>query len=403
MIQKTDTCLLERGLRRQTCLLERWLPERNKMSWSGPADVSIFCLCLIPHPTLSTPYTRWHPGCSAGENFNNCSQHISHWVRKGLREKKKKKSWTNLQSQISCKKTKHQTIYWPTSGLNGEQLMDLSFQQGEPSEEEEKEAEAEEELKKMTVVMIKKKKTMMMMNEEEKEEEEEEETMVKKKEEKRRSRTRKKERKKKKKNIMMMTKQKKLKTRHVWSATHPGLWPIWMGELLQQLLDERVAMELLVPRLLQLLFAKSKTLPPLLQLGLRVSVGTLVTQRAALRLEESACSTSHTHMWSRERPFPLWPHHPNESKTGNLRCPHQMKPEACFASAPPPPPHGTIWRILIASWTFEPKFSITKHNPELRLPPPSPPNQYTHDHCVCTKATPHPQKSAKWQTIPNPD
>ena len=69
-----------------------------------------------------------------------------------------------------------------------------------------------------------------------------------------------------------------------------------MGELLQQLLDERVAMELLVPRLLQLLFAKSKTLPPLLQLGLRVSVGTLVTQRAPLRLEESACSTSHTHM-----------------------------------------------------------------------------------------------------------
>ena len=161
-----------------------------------------------------------------------------------------------------------------------------------------------------------------------------------KKEEKRRSRTRKKERKKKKKkNIMMTTtKKKKLKTRQVWSATHPGLWPIWMCELLQQLLDECVAMELLVPCLLQLLFAKSETLPPLLQLGLRVSVGTLVTQRAALRLKESACSTSHAHMWSRERPFPLWPHHPNESKTGNLRCPHQMKTEPCFAIHSPPPP-----------------------------------------------------------------
>ena len=66
-----------------------------------------------------------------------------------------------------------------------------------------------------------------------------------------------------------------------------------MGELLQQQLDECIPVELLVPSLLQLLFAKSETLFPLLQLRVRVSVGAFVTQRASLRLVEPVHITSY--------------------------------------------------------------------------------------------------------------
>ena len=66
-----------------------------------------------------------------------------------------------------------------------------------------------------------------------------------------------------------------------------------MGELLQQQLDERIPVELLVPSLLQLLFAKSETLSPLLQLRVGVSVGAFVTQRASLCLVEPVHITSY--------------------------------------------------------------------------------------------------------------